>query len=116
MLPSKSFIQSPQQYHQIQMLNSQQQQLLMQAQQAQQAQGNLGPTNLLTELESRRIKLLLSRNPMANKDGQPSGIGDVMQGVGSPMQAANQNNQELIMKVCSDYFVFTKFTELINVS
>ena len=96
MLPAKSFIQSPQQYHQIQMLNPQQ--LLLQAQQT---QGNLGSTNLLTELESRRIKMLLSsRNAMPNKDGQPTGIGDVMQGVASPMQAANQSNQELIMKVC----------------
>ena len=99
MLPAKSFIQSPQQYHQIQMLNPQQQQQLLL--QAQQTQGNLGSTNLLTELESRRIKMLLSsRNAMPNKDGQPTGIGDVMQGVASPMQAANQTNQELIMKVC----------------
>jgi hypothetical protein len=101
LVQSKSFIHSPQQYQQIQMLSSQQQQLLLQAQQA---QGNLLPTSspLLSDMESRRFKMLLSRSGIANKDGQPNAMGDAMQAIGSPMQAASpvtRSNEELLMKV-----------------
>ena len=103
LVQSKSFIQSPQQYHQIQMLSSQQQQLLLQAQQA---QGNLLSTSSPLDMESRRFKMLLSRSGIANKDGQPNSMGDVMQGVGSPMQAASpvtRNSEELLMKVLGHF-------------
>jgi len=85
LLPTqKSFIQSPQQYHQIQMLTPQQQQLLLQAQ----AQGNLtsGPCSNLGDIESRRLRMLLSnRNAVPGKDGQTNAVGDVTQNVGSPL-------------------------------
>ena len=76
------------------MLSSQQQQLLIQAQQA---QGNLSTSAPLSDMESRRFKMLLSRSGIVNKDGQPNSIGDVMQGMGSPRQA--RNNEELLIKV-----------------
>jgi WD40 repeat protein len=85
----KSFIQSPQQYHQLQMLTPQQQQLMLQAQ----AQGTLtsaSGTPLLNEIESRRLRMILSsRNVLANKDGQPGAMGDVIQNSGSPLQVAS---------------------------
>ena len=76
------------------MLSAQQQQLLIQAQQA---QGNLSTSSPLSDMESRRLKLLLSRNGIAHKDRQPNSIGDIMQGMGSPMQALS--NEDLLMKV-----------------
>lgn len=93
-LPTKSFIQSPQPYPQIQMLNPQQQQQLLL--QAQNAQGNLGSTgsSLLGDLDSRRYKVMLNRNVMTGKD-------NVMQSVGSPLQAVSQvpRTDELLMKM-----------------
>ncbi|KAF8400723.1 hypothetical protein HHK36_014023 [Tetracentron sinense] len=94
----KSFIQSPQPFHQLQLLSPQQQhQLLLQAQQ------NLtSPSG--SDVENRRMRMLLSnRNTGLGKDGQSNSVGDVVPNVGSPMQAAGTvlprgDNTEMFMK------------------
>eukprot|EP01018_Ginkgo_biloba_P003853 Gb_10347 [translate_table: standard] len=107
----KSFIQSPQQYHQLQMLSPHQQQILMQAQ----AQGNLTSASgsNLNDVESRRLRMLLSnRNVVTGKDGQPNAVGDVAQNVGSPMQAASpvpRPEADILLKIsCGHLYASSK--------
>ncbi|KAF8389031.1 hypothetical protein HHK36_025716 [Tetracentron sinense] len=76
----KSFNQSPQPFHQLQLLTPQHQQLLLQ-------QNLTSPSG--SDIESRRLKMLLNnRNMGLGKDSQSNSIGDVVPNVGSPMQAA----------------------------
>lgn len=73
----KSFMQSPQTFHQLQFLSPQQQQLLLQAQQ------NLTSTSA-ADIDSRRLRMLLSnRNIGIGKDGMGSSISDGIPNVGS---------------------------------
>ncbi|KAF3791145.1 Transcriptional corepressor LEUNIG [Nymphaea thermarum] len=107
--PQKSFIQSPQQYHQIQMLTPQQQHLLMQAQ----AQQNISSTSA-ADIDSRRLRMLLnSRNMALGKDGQPNPVGEMVQGVGSPMQAASpvlqRGENDFLLKVILPWLSSLKF-------
>lgn len=69
-------------HHQLQMLTPQQQQLLLQAQ-----HNNLTSPSA-SDMESRRLRLLLNRNIGIGKDGQSNSVGEVVPNVGSPMQAA----------------------------
>ncbi|PIA42600.1 hypothetical protein AQUCO_02000203v1 [Aquilegia coerulea] len=75
----KPFIQSPQPFHQLQMLSPQQRQLLLQAQ-------NMNSPSA-SDVDSRRLRMLLN-NQGLGKDGQMNLVGDVVSNVGSPMQAA----------------------------
>ncbi|KAF8393301.1 hypothetical protein HHK36_021542 [Tetracentron sinense] len=79
----KSFIQSSQPFHQLQLLTPQlQQQLLLQAQQ------NITSPSA-SDIDSRRLRMLLNnRNMELGKDGLSNSVGDVVPNVGSPMQAA----------------------------
>eukprot|EP00252_Welwitschia_mirabilis_P005203 TRINITY_DN1568_c0_g6_i2.p1 TRINITY_DN1568_c0_g6~~TRINITY_DN1568_c0_g6_i2.p1 ORF type:complete len:882 (-),score=202.48 TRINITY_DN1568_c0_g6_i2:799-3444(-) len=88
--PQKSFIQSPTPY-QLQMLGPQHQQLLMHAQ----ASSNLN------DMESRKLRTLLSRS-FSGKDGQPNAIGDVTQNLGSSLQglsAMPRPETEMLLKM-----------------
>lgn len=93
----KSFIQSPQQYHQLQMLTPQQQQMMLQA------QGTLtsaAGTPLLNEIESRKLRMILSsRNVLPGKDGQPSAMGDVIQNAGSPLSRGAACETDILFKL-----------------
>ncbi|KAG1346226.1 putative Transcriptional corepressor LEUNIG [Cocos nucifera] len=76
----KSFMQSPQPFHQLQFLSPHQQQLLLQAQQ------NLTSPSA-GDVDTRRLRMLLNnRNMLLGKDGQSNNVGDVIPNVGSPMQ------------------------------
>eukprot|EP00268_Persea_americana_P050406 TRINITY_DN547_c0_g1_i6.p1 TRINITY_DN547_c0_g1~~TRINITY_DN547_c0_g1_i6.p1 ORF type:complete len:873 (+),score=200.00 TRINITY_DN547_c0_g1_i6:272-2890(+) len=76
----KSFMQSPQSFTQLQLLTPQQQ-LLIQAQQS-----TTSPA--MGDVDSRRLRMLLSsRNMILGKDALSNAVGDVVQNVGSPMQA-----------------------------
>ncbi|KAF6167949.1 hypothetical protein GIB67_020519 [Kingdonia uniflora] len=89
----KSFIQSPQPFHQLQLLTSQQQQqLLLQAQQ------NLtSPSG--SDLDSRRLRVLLNnRNMGLGKDSQSNSVGDVIPNVGSPMPGLPRGDTDMLMK------------------
>ncbi|CAN6442091.1 unnamed protein product [Victoria cruziana] len=67
------------------MLTPQQQHLLMQAQ----AQQSITSTSA-ADMDSRRLRMLLnSRSMTLGKDGQPNPVGEMVQGVASPMQAAS---------------------------
>ncbi|KAH9312315.1 hypothetical protein KI387_027350, partial [Taxus chinensis] len=82
----KSYVHSPRQYQQFNMLSREQQQIVL-------AQGNLSSasgTAILNEMDSRNLRMILSnRNAAMNKDGQPNAVGDVAHNTGSPMQAAS---------------------------
>eukprot|EP00268_Persea_americana_P050405 TRINITY_DN547_c0_g1_i5.p1 TRINITY_DN547_c0_g1~~TRINITY_DN547_c0_g1_i5.p1 ORF type:complete len:1206 (+),score=292.55 TRINITY_DN547_c0_g1_i5:267-3884(+) len=80
----KSFMQSPQSFPQLQLLSpQQQQQLLLQAQQNTTSQ-------LAGDVDSRRLRMILNnRNVVIGKDALSSAVGDVVQNIGSPMQAAS---------------------------
>lgn len=102
----KSFIQSPQQYQQFQLLTPQlQQQLMLQAQ----SQPSGSP--LLQDMDHhRRFRVLLGgRGGPNSKDGHSNPGSDVTGGgVGSPMQAASPvpraaQDQEILMKVNVSY-------------
>ncbi|XP_020681856.1 transcriptional corepressor LEUNIG-like [Dendrobium catenatum] len=73
----KSFMQSPQTYHQLQFLSPQQQQLLLQA------QPNLTSTSA-ADIDSKRLRMLISnRNIGLGKDSLENSITDAMPNVGS---------------------------------
>ncbi|KAK4755895.1 hypothetical protein SAY87_009652 [Trapa incisa] len=76
----KPFMQSPQPFHQLQMLSPQHQQQLMLAQQS--------LTSPSGSDENRRLRYLLnSRNMGLGKDGLQNSVGDMVPNVGSPLQA-----------------------------
>ncbi|CAH2077198.1 unnamed protein product [Thlaspi arvense] len=75
----KPFMQSPQSFHQLNMLTPQHQQQLMLAQQ------NLNSQSVSEE--NRRLKMLLNNRSMSlGKDGLGSSVGDVLPNVGSSLQ------------------------------
>ncbi|KAJ4899179.1 Transcriptional corepressor LEUNIG [Raphanus sativus] len=75
----KPFMQSPQSFHQLNMLTPQHQQQLMMAQQ------NLNSQSV--NEENRRLKMLLNNRSMSlGKDGLGSSVGDVLPNVGSSLQ------------------------------
>ncbi|KAL0726482.1 hypothetical protein Bca4012_022575 [Brassica carinata] len=76
--PQKPFMQSPQSFHQLNMLTPQHQQQLMMAQQ------NLNSQSVSDE--NRRLKMLLNRNMSLGKDGLGGSVGDVLPNVGSSLQ------------------------------
>ncbi|KAJ4957815.1 hypothetical protein NE237_024926 [Protea cynaroides] len=93
-----SFIQSPQPFHQLQLLTAQQrQQFLLQAQQ------NLTSPSA-NDVESRRLRMFLNnRNLALGKDGLSNSVGEVVPNVGSPMQTAcpvlpRGGDTEMLMK------------------
>ncbi|PKI43552.1 hypothetical protein CRG98_036044 [Punica granatum] len=98
----KPFIQSPQPFHQLQMLSPQHHQQLMLAQQS--------LTSPSGSDDNRRIKMLLnSRNMTLGKDGLPNSVGDMVANVGSPLQAAggplfHRGDPDMVLKVHSLFF------------
>ncbi|CAN8327009.1 unnamed protein product [Cochlearia groenlandica] len=75
----KPFMQSPQSFHQLNMLSPQHQQQLMLAQQ------NINSQS--ASEENRRLKMLLNNRSMSlGKDGLGSSVGDVLPNVGSSLQ------------------------------
>ncbi|KAH0871549.1 hypothetical protein HID58_078571 [Brassica napus] len=75
----KPFMQSPQSFHQLNMLTPQHQQQLMMTQQ------NLNSQSV--NEENRRLKMLLNNRSMSlGKDGLGSSVGDVLPNVGSSLQ------------------------------
>ncbi|XP_013656292.2 transcriptional corepressor LEUNIG [Brassica napus] len=75
----KPFMQSPQSFHQLNMLTPQHQQQLMMAQQ------NLNSQTV--NEENRRLKMLLNNRSMSlGKDGLGGSVGDVLPNVGSSLQ------------------------------
>ncbi|KAF3791857.1 Transcriptional corepressor LEUNIG-like protein [Nymphaea thermarum] len=93
----KPFIQSSQQYQQLQMMNPQHQHFLMQQQ-------NIASPSA-SDLENRRLRMLMSsRTAAIAKDGQSNSVGDMVQGVGSPMQAASpfqRGDPDALLKAAS---------------
>ncbi|EEE53974.1 hypothetical protein OsJ_00592 [Oryza sativa Japonica Group] len=78
-LQQKSFMQSPQPLHHLQFLTPQQQQLLLQAQQ--------NMTSSPGEMDSRRLRMLLSsRNIVPGRDGQSNAYTEVIPSVGPSLQ------------------------------
>lgn len=104
----KSFMQSPQSFTQLQLLTpQQQQQLLIQAQQS-----TTSPA--MGDVDSRRLRMLLSgRNMILGKDALSNAVGDVVQNVGSPMQAVcpvlPRSETDMLFKVlfCAIVFSFS---------
>lgn len=96
----KSFMQSPQSFPQFQLLTpQQQQQILLQAQQNTTSQ-------LGGDVDGRRLRMLLnSRNVVIGKDALSSAVGDVVQNIGSPIQAASpvlpHGGTDMLIKVPS---------------
>ncbi|CAN8229685.1 unnamed protein product [Cochlearia groenlandica] len=75
----KPYMQSPQSFHQLNMLSPQHQQQLMLAQQ------NLNSQSVSEE--NRRLKMMLNNRSMSlGKDGLGSSVGDVLPNVGSSLQ------------------------------
>lgn len=93
-------MQSPQSFPQFQLLTpQQQQQILLQAQQNTTSQ-------LGGDVDSRRLRMLLnSRNVVIGKDALSSAVGDVIQNIGSPIQAASpvlpHGGTDMLIKVPS---------------
>uniref|UniRef100_A0A0D9UXG1 LisH domain-containing protein n=1 Tax=Leersia perrieri TaxID=77586 RepID=A0A0D9UXG1_9ORYZ len=78
-LQQKSFMQSPQPLHHLQFLTPQQQQLLLQAQQ------NMTPSP--GEMDSRRLRMLLSsRSIVPGRDGQSNSYTEIIPSVGPSLQ------------------------------
>ncbi|XP_006643822.1 transcriptional corepressor LEUNIG-like [Oryza brachyantha] len=79
-LQQKSFMQSPQPLHHLQFLTAQQQQLLLQAQQ--------NMTSSPGEMDSRRLRMLLSsRNVVPGRDGQSNAYTEIIPSVGPSLQS-----------------------------
>ena len=100
----KSFMQSPQSFTQLQLLTPQQQ-LLIQAQQS-----TTSPA--MGDVDSRRLRMLLSsRNMILGKDALSNAVGDVVQNVGSPMQAVcpvlPRSETDMLFKVLFCAIVFS---------
>lgn len=92
----KPFMQSPQPFHQLQMLTPQHQQQLMLAQQ------NL--TSPSVSEESRRLRMLLNnRNMGLNKDGLSNPGADVLTNIGSPLHGGGppfpRGDTDMLMKL-----------------
>ncbi|PWZ30513.1 Transcriptional corepressor LEUNIG [Zea mays] len=83
----KPFMQSPQQFQQLQFLTpQQQQQLLLHAQQ------NLS-SSMSSDVDTRRLRMLLNnRNVVLGQDGQTNSGGDVIPNIGSPGQSGGSRN------------------------
>lgn len=78
-LQQKAFMQSPQPLHHLQFLTPQQQQLLLQAQQ--------NMTSSPGEMDSRRLRMLLSsRNMIPGRDGQSNAFTEIIPSVGPSLQ------------------------------
>ncbi|KAM7493211.1 hypothetical protein LguiB_027820 [Lonicera macranthoides] len=93
----KSFMQGPppQPFHQLQMLNPQHQQQLMLAQQ------NLTSPSSVGDVDSRRLRMLLNNRSLSmGKDGLSNSVGgDVIQNLGSPLQAGlPRGDPEMLLK------------------
>ncbi|XP_008673192.1 transcriptional corepressor LEUNIG-like isoform X5 [Zea mays] len=86
-LTQKPFMQSPQQFQQLQFLTpQQQQQLLLHAQQ------NLS-SSMSSDVDTRRLRMLLNnRNVVLGQDGQTNSGGDVIPNIGSPGQSGGSRN------------------------
>ncbi|ONM41153.1 transcriptional corepressor LEUNIG-like isoform X15 [Zea mays] len=86
-LQQKPFMQSPQQFQQLQFLTpQQQQQLLLHAQQ------NLS-SSMSSDVDTRRLRMLLNnRNVVLGQDGQTNSGGDVIPNIGSPGQSGGSRN------------------------
>ncbi|THG18504.1 hypothetical protein TEA_022717 [Camellia sinensis var. sinensis] len=91
----KSFMQGPHPFNQLQMLTPQHQQQLMLAQQ------NLTSPSA-NDVDSRRLRMLLSSRSMNGKDGLANSVGDIVPNVGSPLQAGcavlSRGDPDMIMK------------------
>lgn len=90
-------MQSPQPFHQLQMLTPQQQQLFFQTQNMASTQGG--------DIDSRRLKMFLNnKNMIIGKDCQSSSSGDIIPNAGSPMQNASpilpRGEADMFIKVC----------------
>lgn len=88
-------MQSPQSFHQLNMLTPQHQQQLMMAQQ------NLNSQSV--NEENRRLKMLLNNRSMnLGKDGLGSSVGDVLPNVGSSLQPGGplRGDTDMLLKVC----------------
>ena len=96
-LQQKSFIQNQQQLHQqIQMLTPQQQQQLML-----QAQQNMSsPTS--SDVDNRRLRMMLNRNAVLGRDGQTNSGSDIIPNIGSPSQSGG--DIDMLIKVYLFYF------------
>ncbi|GMQ03276.1 hypothetical protein CsSME_00049147 [Camellia sinensis var. sinensis] len=92
----KSFMQGPHPFNQLQMLTPQHQQQLMLAQQ------NLTSPSA-NDVDSRRLRMLLSSRSMNGKDGLANSVGDIVPNVGSPLQAGcavlSRGDPDMIMKL-----------------
>uniref|UniRef100_A0A0D9UXG2 LisH domain-containing protein n=1 Tax=Leersia perrieri TaxID=77586 RepID=A0A0D9UXG2_9ORYZ len=95
-LQQKSFMQSPQPLHHLQFLTPQQQQLLLQAQQ------NMTPSP--GEMDSRRLRMLLSsRSIVPGRDGQSNSYTEIIPSVGPSLQnvcsPVQRMETDMLMKV-----------------
>uniref|UniRef100_A0A0A9ALM0 Transcriptional corepressor LEUNIG n=1 Tax=Arundo donax TaxID=35708 RepID=A0A0A9ALM0_ARUDO len=80
MLQQKSFMQSPQQFQQLQFLTPQQQLLLH-------AQQNMS-SPISSDVDSRTLRMLVNnRNVVLGQDGQTNSGGDIIPNIGSPGQS-----------------------------
>ncbi|KAM0848703.1 hypothetical protein ACQ4PT_054212 [Festuca glaucescens] len=87
-LQQKSFVQTPQALHHLQFLTPQQQQLLLQAQQ------NI--TSSSTEMDGRRLRMLLSsRNMVPGRDGQSNAFPEIIPSVGPSLQNMYSHGQRI---------------------
>ncbi|XP_020530984.1 transcriptional corepressor LEUNIG_HOMOLOG isoform X1 [Amborella trichopoda] len=99
----KSFLQTPNQLQQFQLLSPQQQHHLLAQAQAHAAQGGLGSSGTPNygEMDPRRFRVL-QRGGLNGKDGQPTGTDGTMGSIqaSSPMaRAGSQDQAELLMKM-----------------
>ncbi|XP_051223606.1 transcriptional corepressor LEUNIG isoform X3 [Lolium perenne] len=87
-LQQKSFVQTPQALHHLQFLTPQQQQLLLQAQQ------NI--TSSSTEMDGRRLRMLLSsRNMVPGRDGPSNAFPEIIPSVGPSLQNMYSHGQRI---------------------
>ncbi|XP_062214704.1 transcriptional corepressor LEUNIG-like isoform X2 [Phragmites australis] len=86
-LQQKSFMQSPQQFQQLQFLTPQQQQQLLLH-----AQHNMSSL-VSSDVDSRRLRMLLNnRNVVLGQDGQTNNGGDTIPNIGSPGQSGGSRS------------------------
>lgn len=93
-LQQKPFMQSPQQFQQLQFLTpQQQQQLLLHAQQ------NI-PSSISSDVDARRLRMLLNnRNVVLGQDGQPNSGSEIIPNIGSPGQnGGSRNDIDMLIK------------------
>lgn len=93
----KPFMQSPQPFHQLQMLSPRHQQQLLLAQQ------NLTSPSSIDE--NRRFRMMLnSHNVALGKDGLLNSVGDMVPNIGSSLQAGGPLSPDVILKAPSLLF------------